>query len=178
MRNQQLLAAENVAPLKNASCICWMLHLDKLCDLWNSATFKFCDRLIKKWIAYEEKHIAFEENFSRKGLLWRFQICKCFWKGCEKIVWIALVGAFSVVASTRGLVHHLITSYQHLKSYQYLIRQNIVCWNWILHFTTQKTTWKISCNYVWAKSFFTATSAKNFSKVISDHSEELLHHNN
>ena len=111
-------------------------------------------------------------------ILWCFQICKCFWIGCGKIVWIALVGAFAMVASTRGLVHHLVKSYQHLKSYHHLIHQNVVCWNWISHFITQKTIWKISCNYVWAKSFFIATSAKDFSKVVSAQCEELLHPSN
>jgi hypothetical protein len=180
MRNQQLLAVENFAYLKNASmfaeCCAWAE--DKLCDLWYSAAFKFCAFLMKKWIAYEGKHIAFEEHCSRKGLLWYFQIYKCFWIGCEKIVWIALVGGSGVVASTRGLVHQLVKSYQHLKSYHHLIHQNVVCCNWILHFIIQKTIWKISCNYVWAKSFVTATSAKNFSKVVSTQCEEMLHHSN
>ena len=144
----------------------------------NSATFKFCAFLTKKWIAYEEKLIAVEEHCSRKGLLWCFEICTCFWIGCEKIVWIALVGGSGVVASIRGLIHQLVKSYQHLERYHLLIHHNVVCWNWILHFIMQKTTWKISCSYVWAKSFFTATSAKNFSKVVSAQCEELLHHNN
>jgi hypothetical protein len=46
-----------------------MLHLDKLCDLLYSAAFKFSECLTEKLIAYEEKHIALEEHFSRKRLL-------------------------------------------------------------------------------------------------------------
>jgi hypothetical protein len=36
-----------------------------------------------------------------------------------------------------------------------------------------KTIWKISGNYFWAKSFFTATSDKNFSEELDAHCEEF-----
>jgi len=50
MRNQQLLAAENFAYLKNASMFAeWCAWTeDKLGDLWHSDTFKFCALHMKK----------------------------------------------------------------------------------------------------------------------------------
>ena len=134
-RNEQLLAADNFAGFKNASIFseCYALTVDKLCDLWYSAAFRFCTFLTKRVNCFMKKTVLPLKDTCQGEELYDsvHQIRKCLWTGCEKIVWIALDGASAVVAATRGLLHHLINSYPHVKSLPYLIMpQNILCLNW------------------------------------------------